>query len=90
MTYFVWLQHTALSTWVVQSDSVWAYPTILTAHTVGLAILVGAAAMIDLRLLGVGAETDGVDNKKSPSHRPIEWPFVVSSSSSLSGCPQSS
>jgi hypothetical protein len=56
MTFFVWLQHTTLSMWIVQSDSVWAYPTILTAHTVGLAILVGAAAMIDLRLLGIASD----------------------------------
>ena len=53
MTFFVWLQHTALALWIVQSESIWAYPSILTAHTVGLAILVGAASVIDLRLLGV-------------------------------------
>ena len=40
--------------WVVSSDSIWAYPMILTLHTVGLAIVVGAAIVIDLRLLGVG------------------------------------
>jgi hypothetical protein len=50
------LQDSAFSMWVLGSDSIWSYPTILTLHTVGLAILVGAAAVIDLRLLGVGAE----------------------------------
>jgi len=53
MEFFSWLQHTALASWVVQSESVWAYPSILTAHTIGLALLVGAASVIDLRLLGV-------------------------------------
>jgi hypothetical protein len=53
MPFFVWLQHTGLAMWIVQSDSIWAYPSILTAHTVGLALLVGAASIIDLRLLGV-------------------------------------
>jgi len=56
MAFFVWLQHTAFSLWIVQSDSIWAYPSILTAHTVGLAMLVGAAAVIDLRLLGVATD----------------------------------
>ena len=48
------LQHSAFSDWVVGSDSIWAYPMILTMHTVGLGIVVGAAAVLDLRLLGVG------------------------------------
>src|SRR5215813_13818780 len=48
------LQNSAFSAWVVGSDSIWAYPMILTMHTVGLGIVVGAAVIIDLRLLGVG------------------------------------
>src|SRR4051812_14540570 len=48
------LQHSAFSDWVVGSNSIWAYPMILTMHTVGLGIVVGAAAVLDLRLLGVG------------------------------------
>jgi hypothetical protein len=50
---WVWLEGTALSTWARESPSIWAYPTILTLHTVGLAIVVGASAIIDFRLLGV-------------------------------------
>ena len=56
MAFFTWLQHTPFSMWIVGSESVWAYPTILTAHTVGLAILVGAATVIDLRILGVASD----------------------------------
>jgi len=48
------LQNSAFSQWVVGSDSIWAYPMILTMHTVGLGIVVGAAAVLDLRLLGIG------------------------------------
>jgi hypothetical protein len=48
------LQNSAISAWVVGSDSIWAYPMILTMHTVGLGIVVGAAVIVDLRLLGVG------------------------------------
>ena len=38
-----------------ESPSVWAFPTILTLHTTGMAILVGASWLLDLRLLGVAA-----------------------------------
>ena len=48
------LQNSAFSAWVVGSDSIWAYPMILTMHTVGLGIVVGSAAVLDLRLLGIG------------------------------------
>ena len=46
------LEASAFSTWVRESPSIWAYPTILTLHTVGLGVLVGANWMIDLRVLG--------------------------------------
>ena len=42
----------ALATWARESTSIWAYPTILTLHTVGLAIVVGVNVVVDLRLLG--------------------------------------
>jgi hypothetical protein len=50
------LQDSAFAMWVVGSDSIWAYPTILTLHTVGLAIIVGAAFVINLRVLGIGRD----------------------------------
>jgi len=40
-----------------ESPSVWAFPTILTLHTIGLAILVGASWLLDLRLLGMSRAT---------------------------------
>jgi hypothetical protein len=48
-----WMQSTSLSTWIREADSMWAFPGILTFHTLGLGVLVGAAAVVDLRLLGV-------------------------------------
>ena len=51
---FVWVEATALPTWVRESDSIWAYPTVLTLHTVGLAIVVGTSAVLNLRLIGAG------------------------------------
>ena len=50
---FEWLESTALAVWVGQSPSVWALPTVLTLHTAGLAMLVGASWVLDLRLLGI-------------------------------------
>ena len=40
-----------------ESPSVWAFPTVLTLHTIGLAILVGASWLLDLRLLGFSRST---------------------------------
>ena len=48
-----WLESTELAVWVGQSPSVWSMPTILTLHTTGLAVLVGASWVLDLRLLGI-------------------------------------
>ena len=47
-----WLQSTAVAVWTRESPSIWAYPTVLMLHTVGLGVLVGANAVIDFRLLG--------------------------------------
>jgi hypothetical protein len=46
------LEASALSVWLKESPTIWAYPTVLTLHTFGLAVLVGASAVLDLRLLG--------------------------------------
>jgi hypothetical protein len=47
-----WLQGTAVAVWTRESPSIWAYPTVLMLHTVGLGMLVGANAVVDFRLLG--------------------------------------
>lgn len=54
MQFLVWLQESSLSYWVGTSPSLWAYPGILTFHTVGLALVVGSSAVLDFRLLGFG------------------------------------
>jgi hypothetical protein len=48
----VWLENSGVGVWTRESPSIWAYPTVLTLHTIGLGVLVGANAIIDLRLLG--------------------------------------
>src|SRR5437763_2531454 len=49
----VWLESLPLSIWVHESPSIWAQPTVLTLHTMGMAVLVGASWVLDLRLLGI-------------------------------------
>ena len=46
------MEASGLGTWVRESPSIWAYPTILTLHSIGLGIVVGASMIIDLRLIG--------------------------------------
>ena len=46
------VEASAISTWISQSTSVLAYPTILLFHTLGLTLLVGVNVAINLRLLG--------------------------------------
>jgi len=49
----VWLHDSGLGSWVRESLSIWSYPTILTLHTVGLALVAGLSMAVDLRILGV-------------------------------------
>ena len=49
------LQDSSFSVAFVSSPSIWAYPTVLMLHTVGLAMVVGPNAVLDLRLLGAGS-----------------------------------
>jgi hypothetical protein len=47
-----WVESTSLSMWV-RGESMLGFPTILSAHTLGMGFLAGTSAGIDLRLLGV-------------------------------------
>lgn len=48
-----WLESTSVAVWLAESPSVWAMPTVLTLHTTGMAVLIGASWVLDLRLLGL-------------------------------------
>jgi len=56
MQFFIWLQDTPFAHWVASDPSLLAYPTILTLHTVGMAIVVGTCVVMDLRLLGIAGD----------------------------------
>jgi len=54
MEWLASLENSGFGTWLRESPSIWAYPAVLTLHTLGLGVLVGGNAVLDLRLLGWG------------------------------------
>jgi hypothetical protein len=76
-----WLEATALATWTRESPSIWAYPTILTLHTVGLGIVVGANAVIDFRLLGFAPRLSLPS--LTPLFRMILWAFLLNAATGV-------
>lgn len=70
-----WLEGTALATWVRESPSLWAYPTVLTLHTAGLGIVVGAACVVDLRLLGYAKRIRL--STLAPLFSVMAWAFIL-------------
>jgi hypothetical protein len=50
------LEQSGLSTWLRESPSVFGFYFVLVFHTIGLALVVGPNAAIDLRLLGVAPD----------------------------------
>ncbi|MGE0404906.1 MAG: hypothetical protein AB7O65_01305 [Candidatus Korobacteraceae bacterium] len=67
MWWLEWLAGTALAVQV--RESVWLYPLIETLHILGFTVLVGAAVMFDLRLLG---RSRGLSVRKLEAHL-IRW-----------------
>jgi hypothetical protein len=49
--WLVWLERSVLGTAI--RESAWLYPAVEIAHILGFAVLVGAAFLFDLRLLGL-------------------------------------
>jgi hypothetical protein len=47
-----WLENTALSVWIRESPSLWAFPFILIVHAWGMGFLAGSNVAVDLRILG--------------------------------------
>jgi hypothetical protein len=50
LEFFTWLEATPLAEWV--RVSALGYPLVITLHSIGLAVLVGLAWTIDMRILG--------------------------------------
>jgi hypothetical protein len=52
MNFFRLIEQSSFSQWVVGSSSVFAFPSILLLHTIGMGVVVGICAGVDLRILG--------------------------------------
>lgn len=50
MGFLVWLEATGLAEWV--RSSTYGYPSMIASHAIGMAIMVGLALALDMRLLG--------------------------------------
>jgi hypothetical protein len=68
--FLLWLESTALSQWVVGSESMFAFPGILAVHAIGMGFAVGICLALDLRVLGVAA---GVQIAQMRRFVPIVW-----------------
>jgi len=53
----MWVEQLSYSTWVRESNSIWAFPMYLFAHTLGMSVVAGGAAVISLTLLGLWPKT---------------------------------
>ena len=76
-----WLEGTGLARWVRESPSLWAYPTVLTLHTVGLGIVVGASAVVDFRLLGYARRVRLA--ALAPLFALITWGFLLNATTGV-------
>ena len=61
---FRWIESSALSVWTRESTSLLAYPAILSAHAIGMALAVGVNAAIALRLLGAAPGIPEVEMRR--------------------------
>jgi hypothetical protein len=68
--FFIWLESTAFSTWIRESPSVFAFPAILSLHTIGMGLVAGINLAIALRILGAGS---GVPLKEMKRFLPVMW-----------------
>ena len=48
------IEQSSLMVWLREGGSLWGYPAILFAHTLGLGTVAGVNGVIDLRILGFG------------------------------------
>jgi hypothetical protein len=81
MGFFRSLQESAFTERFLGSSSIWTYPTVLTLHTVGMAILVGASFVVNLRVLQVAGEISL--QRLRPLYRLVLIGFVINLLSGL-------
>src|SRR5882724_3638473 len=68
--FMLWLESTPFSTWVRESPSVFAFPAILSCHTVGMGLAAGINASLALRILGAAP---GIAIHEMKRFFPVMW-----------------
>lgn len=68
--FLIWLESTALSTWVRESTSLFAFPGVLSLHALGMGLVVGLNAALALRILGIAPQVPFAEMKR---FLPLMW-----------------
>src|SRR6267142_6393939 len=68
--FLIWLESTAFSTWMRESPSMFAFPAILSCHTVGMGVVAGVNTALALRILGVASLVPVEEMKR---FMPVMW-----------------
>jgi len=63
-TVFARVEASPFSVWVRESTSVFAFPAILSAHTLGMGLVAGINAAITLRILGLAPQVPLMEMKR--------------------------
>jgi len=77
--FLAFIEDSALGAWVRGSESIFAFPAIITLHTIGMGFLAGGSAAIDLRILGFAP---GISLRAMGRFLPLLWlAFAVNAAS---------
>ena len=68
--FLTWLEATAFSTWMRESPSVFAFPAVLSCHTIGMGLVAGINAAMALRILGAAPR---VPIEEMRRFMPVMW-----------------
>ena len=68
---YTWLESLSISVFIRESNSLWAFPMFLFAHTLGMSIVAGGSGLIDLALLGFWPK--GMPIKPLERLYPLMW-----------------
>ena len=68
--FLIWLEATGFSIWLRESPSVFAFPAVLSCHTIGMGLVAGINGAIALRILGVAP---GVPIQQMKRFLPVMW-----------------
>jgi len=52
MNFLLWLESLKFCVWVRESDSIWAFPMFLFMHTLGMSMIAGVGAVVDIAIFG--------------------------------------